>query len=453
LRSSPACRRHSPAQQPPVNRADLKPGLLLTVADKSDGPAVVTRTEPGVALTLAPGEAPHPRSAGGQTFTWKGLRQRPVARQVQVRRHRSRKLTLSVGGKEVLSGAPPAPTRPRTPPRSRGPEFDLAAGIRPIEATLTRTGPAVRVDLFWRGPQFRPEPVPHYVLGHLPAQRPESFAADVAKDHGRLLFEELSCAKCHQPDANDKAAKSLVDRTGPNLSEIGKRAYPGWLDAWLADPHKLRPHTVMPKMFADDATGRAERYAVVRYLSSLGGPAKEAPAPANWKDYLKLADDGRKVYLTTGCASCHGDKLTGPPTARKPRTTRTTTPGPRSSPKTRSTRRHGRPEGAVPTRGRRQQVPRPGADEVPERPARHQPAWPDAEHGAVRPGGVGPRQVPVPADRRRAVERHAEGTRGDAGRPRPARPSGADEGKGFDKLKPAEQWTKIGQAVFNTKAA
>ncbi len=67
-----------------------------------------------------------------------------------------------------------------------------------------------------------------------------------------------------QAGRDDKMAKTLVDRTGPNLTEIAKRAYPGWIDAWLADPAKLRPHTTMPKMFADDDRGRAERYAVTQ---------------------------------------------------------------------------------------------------------------------------------------------------------------------------------------------
>src|SRR4051794_28313894 len=56
------------AQQ--VKRSDLKPGLVLTVGDM--GRVSVTRLEPTVALTLNPGEAAHPRSAGGSTFTWTG---------------------------------------------------------------------------------------------------------------------------------------------------------------------------------------------------------------------------------------------------------------------------------------------------------------------------------------------------------------------------------------------
>ena len=35
-------------------------------------------------------------------------------------------------------------------------------------------------------------------------------------------------------------------RAGPNLTEVARRDYAGWIDAWLADPAKLRPHTTMP---------------------------------------------------------------------------------------------------------------------------------------------------------------------------------------------------------------
>ena len=47
----------------------------------------------------------------------------------------------------------------------------------------------------------------------------------------------------------------------------------------------------MPKVFADDTAGRAERYAVVRYLSTLGTSLKSARGPA--KDWDKSVERGR----------------------------------------------------------------------------------------------------------------------------------------------------------------
>ena len=168
-----------------------------------------------------------------------------------------------------------------------------------------------RVELFWQGPGFTKEPLAYQFLGHLPKDRPKAFATDGVLEHGRFKFEELSCVKCHKPTANDKMAKSLVEHTGPNLTEIAKRAYPGWIYTWLADPAKIRTHTTMPKTFTDDDNGAAERYAVTQYLVSLSGKPldvhKLPTVPPN--DLKQSMDRGRVLYHVTGCATCHNDPL------------------------------------------------------------------------------------------------------------------------------------------------
>lgn len=307
----------APAQS--VTRADLKPGLVFTAAGAKPG-ETYTRIDPAVALTLAPGEAVHPRLAGEQSFTWAGYLNVITPGKYKFDAVLLGKLAVTVGGKPVLS-AEAAGNDPAAATKIDGPELDLFAGIQPIAVTLTRTGPAVRAELIWKGPNFRPEPVPYFFFGHRPGDRPAGYAVDLARDHGRLLFEELSCARCHKPDAADGMAKTLVERSGPDLTEVGRRAYPGWLDAWLADPQKLRPHTAMPKLFADDATGAAERYAVTAYLASLGGPARTPPSTGGLFGGSdgKNAANGQKLYVTLGCAACHGDKVNDAPTGAKPR--------------------------------------------------------------------------------------------------------------------------------------
>ena len=157
--------------------------------------------------------------------------------------------------------------------QSPAPRFILDGGVQSIEATFRRDrgDNAARFELCWQGPGFIKEPLNGRYLGHLPSERPKQFLADIELERGRFLFEELACIKCHKPTANDRMAKTLADRTGPNLTEIGKRAYPGWIDAWLADPAKLRPHTTMPKLFADDDRGRAERYAMTQISRLTAG--------------------------------------------------------------------------------------------------------------------------------------------------------------------------------------
>jgi cbb3-type cytochrome oxidase cytochrome c subunit len=299
----------TPAQE--VRRADLKPGLLFTSIDK--GGFAVTRLESGPAITLNPGDAAHPRSDGGQTFTWTGYIQIVAAGKYKFDATLHGKLGVSIGDQVVLSGEMKGNAGPLA-----GNEVELKTGIQTFTVALVRTGDAVQLDLNWSGPRFRREPIPYFFFGHTLKQRPESFADDLKREHGRFLFEELACVKCHAAGADDNMTKGLADRTGPDLSKIAERAYPGWIDAWLADPKKLRPHTAMPQMFSDDEKGKAERYAVVAYLSALGKPVEQHKPPTVYPNDIKESmARGAKLYLTAGCAACHGDQLTAPPTKKK----------------------------------------------------------------------------------------------------------------------------------------
>ena len=144
------------------------------------------------------------------------------------------------------------------------------------------------------------------------------------KEIGRFRFEELACVRCHKPAVDDRPgpkfpddgglslmAKGLADRAGPNLTEVAKRDHAGWIDAWLADPAKLRPHTAMPKMFADTDAGRAERYAIVRYLVAFAGnnPPEPVKPPTLSNEYRQSMERGRVLFTVTGCAACHQDPL------------------------------------------------------------------------------------------------------------------------------------------------
>ena len=272
-----------------VEPSDLRPGLIATFRDS--GSTEITRLEPTVALWLAGGEAPHPRLGGLTSARWKGYVNitRP-GKHVFSANIQGGTIRVSVGGKLVLSGMG-APN-----------EVEIEGGVQTFEAVFTSTSTPARVELLWRGPGFVNEPLNNRFLGHLPADRPKAFLTDLEQEHGRFLFEELACAKCHKASANDRMAQSLAERTGPNLTDISKRAYPGWIDAWLADPARLRPHTTMPKLFADSEVGRAERYAITKFLVSLSDQSVERYRPPfNASNELRQSvERGRVLYSVAG---------------------------------------------------------------------------------------------------------------------------------------------------------
>jgi cytochrome c553 len=286
-----------------IDPADLKPGLVARFSEAGKSGSSVVRLEPTIALTLDPGETPHPRLAPGGSTGWRGFINivRP-GKYTFSATLQGGNLTVVVGGKTVFvaSAGPEAAVK-------MGTEVTLEGGVQPLTATYERNGPAARVELFWQGPGFVKEPLPHQFLGHLPKDRPDSFTRDVELELGRFRFEELACIRCHKAAADDKMARGLANRAGPNLTEIGKRAYPGWIEAWLADPAKLRPQTTMPAMFTHDEQGRAERYAVTKYLLSLSNaplvPVKQPTVASN--DVRQSTERGRILYTVAGCAACH----------------------------------------------------------------------------------------------------------------------------------------------------
>jgi cytochrome c553 len=282
-----------------IEPADLKPGLVTTYSEPK---AQVTRLEPTVALSLGKGESTHPKLSGLTTARWTGYINitRPGKYTFSANVENG-SLQVMVGGKGVLL----AKTIALEAIITRGGVEELEGGVHPFEVTFTTTGSPCRVELFWQGPGFVKEPLPHQFLGHLPKDRPASFAKDVELEHGRFLFEVLACIKCHKPAADDRMAKGLVERTGPILTDIAKRAYPGWIDAWLANPSLLRANTTMPKLFTDDERGKAERYAVTKYLVSLAGNATLAPPGKAPNDAKQSIERGRVLYMVTGCAACH----------------------------------------------------------------------------------------------------------------------------------------------------
>jgi len=302
-----ACCFVSFAMAAEVKRSDLKSGLVFESTDESG--FRVSRLEPSVGLTLNSGEAAHPHSDGGQSFSWKGHIQIVSGGTYKFEATLRGKVRVEIDGKAVLDVASKGEAAVLA-----GNEIELKPGIYPFETTLARLDESVRLQLRWVGPRFRLEPIPGPFFGHLPAQRPEQFVGDLQRDYGRLLFEELACVKCHAAKPGNALASGLAPRGGPNLSKIAERTNSGWLDAWLENPKSLRPHTAMPGMFADDSAGKAERYAVVAYLTSLGKPSE--PRPPKPQEVVASAARGKKLYLLAGCATCHGDNLNGPPTAK-----------------------------------------------------------------------------------------------------------------------------------------
>src|SRR5262249_58484906 len=177
---------------------DLRRGLVTVYRGTGGGQTVeVTRLEPTVALALRAGEAPHPRlPADALTVTWKGyvnvLRNGDYRFAVRLRGD----FKLRVGGKEVLKAA----CAEKEPALKEGAEVRLESGVHVFVAEFEKAADGgACVELLWQGPEFRREPLPFNLLGHVASAVPPALAADALLEQGRFPFDEASCAPRHHP--------------------------------------------------------------------------------------------------------------------------------------------------------------------------------------------------------------------------------------------------------------
>ena len=153
------------------------------------------------------------------------------------------------------------------------------------------------VRLSWASKDFPLEPVPPTILTH-PADK--DLDAATRRREGRLLFAQMNCAACHA-DATLVPAKGTgmpeLGQNAPLLAELGAKYRPEFVADWIADPHAIRPHTLMPKVFnGADAFQKA---------SDLAAMLTQGAAPKEDDLDLKLAPQGGALFANLGCIACH----------------------------------------------------------------------------------------------------------------------------------------------------
>lgn len=125
--------------------------------------------------------------------------------------------------------------------------------------------------------------------------------ADTPAARGERYFAGLGCAKCHQLGDSGHA-------WGPDLTMIGFRKSPAWLDAWLKNPHEWNQKTIMPNFNLTDET-RAD---LVAYLAEQKGQAwKVRPWQTDEAKALPVVARGKLIFNTAGCVACHGQDAGG----------------------------------------------------------------------------------------------------------------------------------------------
>jgi len=115
---------------------------------------------------------------------------------------------------------------------------------------------------------------------------------------GASLYGESFCASCH---AVQNAAGNMVGgNVGPELTRVGSKVKPEWLQSWLRNPRVYDPATAMPHYRFNDAQ--------VATLSGFLQAKTDSDLLANV--HLDAATPqqithGKRLVSDYGCASCH----------------------------------------------------------------------------------------------------------------------------------------------------
>ena len=111
---------------------------------------------------------------------------------------------------------------------------------------------------------------------------------------GKAYFTQVGCASCHLIGGAGSA-------TGPDLTLVGFRHSPEWLDRFIQHPQAWNPVTTMP----DKQLSPAARGAIVSYLATLKGQ-DWAPGARPWDGIADPVGRGHRLFARAGCIACHG---------------------------------------------------------------------------------------------------------------------------------------------------
>lgn len=130
----------------------------------------------------------------------------------------------------------------------------------------------------------------------------------VPPNNGQAVFNALNCRACHR--IGNEGTPSA-----PDLTYVGFRKTPQWLDLWLKDPQAWKKDAMMPNPHLSDPA----RQALVNYLSTLKGQAFAGAKPWDDPSLKDPVERGHVIFGRAGCIACHGkDGLGGYPNTNVP---------------------------------------------------------------------------------------------------------------------------------------
>ena len=136
----------------------------------------------------------------------------------------------------------------------------------------------------------------------------QSLSAFSRRKAESLLKDHLPCLGCHKLNGDGGTI-------GPDLTTVRERRSPEYIASIIADPQRVVPGSVMPRIAMADATLQL----ITRYLGGTPRPEARGQRPEPSRTTELAARSGEQLYAKW-CASCHGatGKGDGPNAASLP---------------------------------------------------------------------------------------------------------------------------------------
>lgn len=129
------------------------------------------------------------------------------------------------------------------------------------------------------------------------------------------LYGASFCASCHA--VQNEAGNLVGGNFGPELTRIGSKVNPEWLQRWLTNPSSFHPATRMPHYrFDTKQVALLSSYLLAKKDNDLLSSVHLAPASP------ETIARGKKLLTETGCAACHQINGVNPPQNFAPDLTR-----------------------------------------------------------------------------------------------------------------------------------
>lgn len=296
-----------------ISSVSAKPEAGLALAIEAGGQKDMSVAQ-NVWLHVEPGETAGPFLAPGKFIaTWDGQLNADLRANYSFQADLSGSLKVEINGATVLEASGDNATSPLSKP------IQLNKGSNSFRATFTSPASgAAFVRLSWtERPPFT-GPIPSAAFTH--ATTPE-LARSIQVRHGRELFLEHRCFKCHTDAKLADSGVPELKMDAPTFEGIGARRNYDWMARWIADPRSLRPSAQMPKLL-HGATAKEDAEAMAAYLASLkmGGEVKLSAVAYKTKQNEPAEGEGhapnsepKPLYERLHCTGCHN-----PPDATQP---------------------------------------------------------------------------------------------------------------------------------------